>query len=101
MERSCIWKLMSDKLRLEIRGKYFAMKGINHWNNLPRGAVNSPSLEISTCIQWHSKRGSPAQPEAMGLMQKHGVRFSGLRLCIELDWSILMIPSRLNMCDSL
>ena len=30
---------------LDMRRKFFTQKGVTHWNNLPREAVDAPSLE--------------------------------------------------------
>ncbi|KFW75724.1 hypothetical protein N305_00575, partial [Manacus vitellinus] len=38
-------KLMEGKFRLDIRKKFFTMRVANHWNRLPREALDAQSLE--------------------------------------------------------
>jgi len=39
-------KLNQRKLQLNTRKNFFPLRVMEHWNRLPRGAVESPSLEI-------------------------------------------------------
>jgi len=39
-------KLKAGRFRLGIRKKFFTMRVVNHWNRLPREAVDAPSLEV-------------------------------------------------------
>ena len=39
-------KLKHRKFHLNMRKKFFTLRETEHWNRLPRGAVESPSLEI-------------------------------------------------------
>jgi len=39
-------KLKHRKLRLNTRKNFFTLRVTEHWNRLPRGVVDSPSLEI-------------------------------------------------------
>jgi len=40
-------KLKQRKFRLNMRKNFFPLRVTEHWNRLPRGAVDSSSLEIS------------------------------------------------------
>jgi len=43
-------KLKHRKFRLNMRKNFFPLRVMEHWNRLPREAVDSPSLEIfKTC----------------------------------------------------
>jgi len=39
-------KLKHSKFQLNMRKKFFTLRVTEHWNRLPRGTVESPSLEI-------------------------------------------------------
>ncbi|KFR03257.1 hypothetical protein N306_07327, partial [Opisthocomus hoazin] len=39
-------KLKEGRFRLDIRKKFFTMRGVKHWHRLPREAVAVPSLEV-------------------------------------------------------
>jgi len=39
-------KLKHRKFRLNMRQKFFTLRGTEHWNRLSRGDAESPSLEI-------------------------------------------------------
>ncbi|KFV45609.1 hypothetical protein N341_12209, partial [Tyto alba] len=39
------FKIKDCRFRLDIRKKYFMMRVVKHWNRLPRGVVDAPSLE--------------------------------------------------------
>ena len=44
-------KLKQRKFQLNTRKNFFTLRETEHWNRLPRGAVESPSLEIfKTCL---------------------------------------------------
>ena len=44
-------KLNQRKFRLNMRKNFFPLRVMEHWNRLPREAVDSPSLEIfKTCV---------------------------------------------------
>ncbi|KAK4830472.1 hypothetical protein QYF61_011196 [Mycteria americana] len=38
------YKLLLGRFQLDTRGKFFTMRTISHWNNLPRQAVDSPTV---------------------------------------------------------
>ncbi|KAK4832107.1 hypothetical protein QYF61_020734 [Mycteria americana] len=40
------WQRFGESFHLNIRKKFFTVRTIVHWNNLPRDTVKSPSLEV-------------------------------------------------------
>ncbi|KFQ49940.1 hypothetical protein N334_14201, partial [Pelecanus crispus] len=40
------YKLHQERFHLDIRKKFFTLRTIIHWNNLPRDVVEFPSLEV-------------------------------------------------------
>jgi len=39
------FKLKEGRFRLNMRKKFFAVRVVKHWNKLPRGVADAPSLE--------------------------------------------------------
>jgi len=39
---------MEDRFRMEMRKKFFTMKVVQHWNRLPRDAVDAHHWKCST-----------------------------------------------------
>ncbi|KFV49228.1 hypothetical protein N341_04125, partial [Tyto alba] len=48
------YKVPLGRFRLDRRGKFFTMRMISHWNNLPREVVDSPTLDT---VKIHPDRG--------------------------------------------
>ena len=44
--RGDLFKLKEVRFRLDIMVKFFTMRVVWHWNRLPRGVVDAPSLEV-------------------------------------------------------
>jgi len=45
MRENCL-KLEEGRFRLDIRKKFFTVRVVRRWNQLPREAVDAPSLEV-------------------------------------------------------
>jgi len=51
LSNSHLHKLKHRKFCLNMRKNFFPLRVTEHWNRLPRGVVDSPSLEIfKTCL---------------------------------------------------
>jgi len=40
------FKLKEGRITLFIRKEFFTMRVVRHWNRMPRGAVDAPSLKV-------------------------------------------------------
>ena len=38
--------MKEERLRVDVRGKFFTMRVVRCWNRLPREVVDAPSLEV-------------------------------------------------------
>ena len=54
------FKLKGSRFRLDIRKKHFTKRMVRHWNRLPRGAGDAPSLEVFK-VGWGSEQPGLAE----------------------------------------
>lgn len=44
--RCNVYNLILGRLQLDTRGKFFTIRAISHWNNLPGEVGDSPTLDM-------------------------------------------------------
>jgi len=84
-------KLKPRKFQLNMRKNFFTLRVMKHWNRLPRGAVESPSLEITESQNVQGWKG-PLWVTQSNPLLKQGHPEQAAQDCIQVGLEYLQSP---------